>query len=109
MPQNDYMTLLGLAMRAGKIVYGEESVREAFHRSHVALVLLASDAGAQTAASFQRLAARNKVRILTVPETKQELGHAIGTGLCAVAAVTNKGFAESFSAKAEKHIGGVRI
>ena len=109
MPQNDYMTLLGLAMRAGKIAYGEESVREAFFQSHVALVILASDASARTAGSFQRLAAKNGVRIMTIPENKQDLGHAIGTGLCAVAAVTNKGFAESFAAKAEKHIGGVRI
>ena len=109
MPQNDYMTLLGLAMRAGKISYGEESVREAFFTRHVALVLLASDAGKRTAESFRRLAEKNGVRIMTLPENKQDLGHAIGTGLCAEAAVTNTGFAESFAAKAEKHLGGVRI
>ncbi len=109
MPQSDYLTLLGLAMRAGKVAYGDESVKEAFYTSHVALILLSSDAGNRTAESFKRLAAKHGVRLLTLPETKQDLGHAIGKGLCAVAAVTNKGFAESIAAKAENHIGGVRI
>ncbi|MBO4407058.1 MAG: ribosomal L7Ae/L30e/S12e/Gadd45 family protein [Clostridia bacterium] len=109
MPLPDYLTLLGLAMRAGKVVYGEESVKEAFFTRHVALLVLSSDAGPRTAEAFRRLAERNGVRLLTLPDSKQDLGHAIGKGLCAVAAVTNKGFAESIAAKAGNHIGGVRI
>ena len=107
--QSDYLTLLGLAMRAGKVVYGEESARDAVFTRHVALLLLAKDAGANTVRSFERLAENRSIPLLKLPDSKESIGSAIGKGFCSVVAVTNKGFAESISAKVSNHIGGGRI
>lgn len=80
------LRLLGLAKRAGKLVCGTEAVKDAAGRAD--LILLACDAGN----SVRREAGRIKARLYTLPHTKEELGHAAGRKVCAIAAVTDTEF-----------------
>ncbi len=53
-PNQHYLSLLGLCMRAGELVTGEELTLEAVRKKNVALVLLASDASENTAKKSAR-------------------------------------------------------
>ena len=108
-PTNKALTTLGLARRAGKLTYGETSCREAISREHVALVILAADAGESVKRTFTRLCETKAIPIYTMQENKSVLGAAIGKEICSVVTVNNKGFADSILASAEHHIGGGHI
>ena len=109
MQTNDYLTSLGLAMRAGKVAYGETTVKDAVFTKHTALVHLASDAGNSLRRTFERLCREKHIPLIVLPEEKHRLGAAIGKEMCSVAAVLNKGLADSIAAKAANHIGGGHI
>ena len=92
---NKFLQTLGLARRAGKAVYGIETVATNSRNSH--LILLANDAGIAVSRRAARLGAEASAEVVTVPYTSAELGQALGTATCAVAAITEKGFATSLS------------
>ncbi len=84
--------LLGLAMRAGKVVSGEENCNISIKKdSH--LIIVARDASANTTKKFI-----NRCKFFNVPlrlaATKRELGMAIGRGDRAVVSIADKGFAK---------------
>lgn len=91
--------LLGLARKAGKLEIGEEPVGAACRGRKARLVLLASDAAENTAGKARRLAQTSNARCAQVPFAKEELGAALGRKVCAVAALTDEGFAKAFLAK----------
>lgn len=109
MPNSNYLTSLGLAQRAGKLAYGEITVKDAVFNKHVALILLSSDAGNSLKRTFERLAKEKNIPLLVLPDDKKSLGAAIGKEMCSVAAVLNKGLADSIAAKAANQIGGGHI
>lgn len=85
--------LLGLAMRAGKIISGEDRVITGIRKGHVCLVLLAEDASANT---MKKLT--DKCTYYRVPyhisSSRYTLGHAIGKKEGrVVVGVTDEGFA----------------
>lgn len=90
--------LLGLALRAGRLAVGEEPVGAA-SRSHKAyLLLLASDAADNTIRRAHHFTqAGTNTICLTLPMTKEELGSALGRASCAMAAVTDVGFAAALA------------
>ena len=77
-------SLLGLALRAGRLAVGEEPVGTACRCHKGYLLLLASDAADNTIC-------------LTLPLTKEELGSGLGRTSCAMVAVTDVGFAASIA------------
>ena len=87
--------LLGLARKAGKLELGEEPAGAACRGRKARLVLLAADAAENTTAKAQRLAQAADVRCVRTPFTKEELGGALGRRACAVAALTDEGFAKT--------------
>jgi len=91
-------SLLGLALRAGRLAVGEEPVGTA-SRSHKAyLLLLASDAADNTIRRAHHFTQTGTNTIcLTVPMTKEELGGALGRASCAMLAVTDVGFAAALA------------
>ncbi len=93
-------SLLGLALRAGRLAVGEEPVGSA-SRSHKAyLLLLASDAADNTIRRAHHFAQSGTNTIcLTVPMTKEALGGALGRASCAMLAVTDVGFAAALADK----------
>jgi len=87
------LNTLGLALRARHLAVGEEPVAEVCRAHRVCLVVLASDGADNTARKARRLAQESGAPAVTLPCTKAELGFALGRASCAVAAVTDAGFA----------------
>jgi ribosomal protein L7Ae-like RNA K-turn-binding protein len=84
---------LGLAMRAGKLVTGDEGVLAAIRSGQAVMVWIAEDASANAKKKYQ-----DKCHSYHVPLmerlNRQELGACIGKPERVVVAVTDKGFAE---------------
>lgn len=85
--------LLGLAMRAGCVVTGEERVLQAIRRGQASLVFIATDAGKNTKKTLSDKARYYGVPVLTSFD-RATLGHAIGKGERVAVAVTDNGFAK---------------
>jgi ribosomal protein L7Ae-like RNA K-turn-binding protein len=90
---SNWHSFLGLANRARKVISGEELVLKEIRSGKAKLVLLASDASANTAKRITDKTNYYKVPLKTV-ETRQELGHAIGRDERVVVAVLDEGFAK---------------
>lgn len=90
------LRLLGLARRGRRLEAGEEPVGIACRSAHARLVLIASDAGAHTLRRAQSFCRSGKPPYLVVPFTKEELGAALGLGLCALCALTDPALALAF-------------
>lgn len=88
-----WMSLLGLANRARKIVSGEELVIKEIRTGRAQLVILAEDASPNTSKKI-----RDKCHYYKVPvvfaQTRELLGQAIGKDARVAVAVTEAGFAK---------------
>ncbi len=86
------LNLLGMAMRAGKLVSGEELTVKAIQSKKVKLVLLASDAGKNTSKKVN-----NKTSFYQIPcldtFNSEELSRAIGKPRMVIG-LTDSGFAK---------------
>lgn len=86
--------ILGLAMRARKVTTGEELVVRAIQSKQARLVLLSTDASANTVKKIT-----DKCQYYSIPcyqpLNRQELGHAIGKEARVTLAVTDVHFAQS--------------
>ena len=93
-------SLLGLALRAGRLAAGEEPVGAACRGHKAYLLLLASDAADNTIRRAHHFAQTGTNTIcLTIPMTKEELGGCLGRASCAMLAVTDVGFAAALAEK----------
>ena len=94
MRQNKIESLLGLCTRAGKLASGEFAAEGAVKDGSACLVIVATDASANTKKLF-----KDKCSFYQVPcfeyGTKESLGHAIGKEMRASIAVLDEGFAKS--------------
>ncbi len=88
------LSLLGLAMRAGKMASGEFQTETAVKSETAFLVVIAKDASDNTKKLFQDKCSFYKIPIISFG-TKEELGHAIGKEYRASLAILDKGFAET--------------
>ena len=109
---DSFLTLLGLARRAGKLAVGEEPVRLALQEGSARTVFLAADASDHTRRKLEPKL--GEVPLQPIPASMAELGRALGRESCAVCAVTDKGFAESLAQRIGRqpntnHDGGVTI
>ena len=93
-------SMLGLAMKAGKVLSGEFSCENAIRDGKAKLVIIATDASANTSKKFNDKCSFYEVPVRTC-FTKEELGHFIGKDPRAVAAVTDEGFAKSLMTKTD--------
>jgi ribosomal protein L7Ae-like RNA K-turn-binding protein len=86
------LNMLGLIVKANKLVNGEERTLEATRNNNAKVIFLASDAGRSTAKRVS-----DKARYYNVPlidkYNKNELSAATGSENRVVLAVTDKGFA----------------
>ena len=89
------LSLLGMARRAGKITYQEDSNLAAIRNGQAQLLILAIDAGTAVAKKY-----RNKCLTYHVPIieniTKDDLGLALGTAPRAAVTILDEGFAKRF-------------
>lgn len=84
---NNFLSTLGLARRAGKLLLGVDSVTSC--RKPVPLLIYASDASPRV----KRALATRTDPSVTPDFTKEQLGRAVGCKEAAVVAVTDAGFA----------------
>ncbi len=85
-----WLSLLGMARRAGAVVIGEESLMESAQNHKLRLVLLSGDAGDTTARRVKRLE-NEKLPVVALPDGKADLGGAIGFASAAAVGVTDLG------------------
>lgn len=90
---NGILSLLGLALRGGRLAVGEEPSALAAKAGQARLLLTAADAAGNTLRRAEHLAEEGHCLHLTLPVSKEELGGALGRGSAAIAALTDLGLA----------------
>lgn len=88
------LSLIGLAMKAGKIVSGEFATEKAVKTGKGFLVVVAETASANTKKKFTNMCEYYHVPIFFMGE-KEELGRAIGKEFRASLAVVDENFASA--------------
>lgn len=88
-----FSSQLGLAMRAGKLVTGDEGVFKAIRGGEAKLVIMAKDASANTRKKFQDKCHFYGVPLLEIG-SKHELGRSIGKEMRVTIGVLDGGFAQ---------------
>jgi ribosomal protein L7Ae-like RNA K-turn-binding protein len=94
------LSRLGLAMRAGKVVTGDEIVLKTIRSSEAKLVILASDASPNTQKKFRDKCGTYKIP-LVIGYDRESLGTSIGKPHRVVLAITDQGFAKMISKSME--------
>lgn len=99
MKPNKAISMIGLAMRAGKVVSGEFAAEKAVKTKKASLVIVATDASDNTKKLFT-----NGCQYYHIPlvfyGTKKELGRILGKDIRASIAILDQGFGEQI----QKHI-----
>ena len=93
------LSLLGLAHKAGRVEIGEEPVGSAARAKKARIILVAGDAAASSVRRAMGFANTGSCLCLVIPTTKEQLGRALGRTSCAMAAVTDIGFADAVTGK----------
>ena len=91
------LNYLALARKAGFAELGEEPVGAAAREGHARLVLVASDASDHTWRRAKSFVAGTHQQLVRLPNTKDEMGLAIGRTSLAIAAITDIGLALSLA------------
>lgn len=94
MNEDKFLSLLGLAQKAGKLVSGELAVEKAVRAGKAKVVIIAQDSSEGTKKNYRDLTAYYKV-VLYEGLSKQQLGLAIGKAGRAAIAITDTGFCKS--------------
>mgnify|MGYP001296028926 CR=1 FL=1 len=89
---NAFLTLLGFAQKAGKLVAGEDTVHIALKKRKVKLLIVAGDASDNTKDRANQWKASFGVELLDVLD-KDTLSQAIGKSNRALIGVVDQGFA----------------
>ncbi|GIP46624.1 ribosomal L7Ae/L30e/S12e/Gadd45 family protein [Paenibacillus sp. DXFW5] len=84
---------LGLAMRAGKLVTGDEIVLKAIRSGEAKLVILAGDASANTQKKFRDKCGTYKIPLM-IGFDRETLGGSVGKPERVVLALIDQGFTE---------------
>jgi ribosomal protein L7Ae-like RNA K-turn-binding protein len=91
--KSKFLSQLGLTMRAGKLVTGDEGVFKAIRSGEAKLVIIAEDASENTSKKFQ-----DKCQFYGIPlmqmGSKVELGGSIGKEMRVILGVLDGGFAQ---------------
>ena len=93
------LSMLGLAHKAGRVEIGEEPVGSAARAKRARIILVADDAAASSVRRAMSFAAAGNCLCLVIPAKKDQLGRALGRTSCAMAAVTDIGFADAVAKK----------
>ncbi|MBB3109435.1 ribosomal protein L7Ae-like RNA K-turn-binding protein [Paenibacillus phyllosphaerae] len=91
---NKALSMLGMAMRAGKLVTGDETVLKNIRQGKAKLVIVAGDASENTKKKYRDKCASYGVKHIEALD-RLSLGHAIGKAERVLIAVTDAGFSSS--------------
>lgn len=95
---NRAYSMIGLANKAGKLVSGEDAVRNSIRSGKAKLVILAEDASGNTKKRFSNSAAFYNIALVTWG-LKEELGSCIGKSERSVIGITDDNFSKSIKEK----------
>ncbi len=98
MNNKKFYSMLGLAMKAGKLSSGEFKTEDAVKSSRSKLVIVAEDASNNTKKNFSDMCTYYHVPLI-IFGTKSELGAAIGKELRASLSIDDEGFAAALKAR----------
>ncbi len=104
---HDALGLLSLSRKAGKIKLGEEPVLSDIGSRKARLVLVASDAAANTVRRIRNAVERTHIVFAIAPYTKEQLGSAFGRASLAACSVSDIGFSSAILGALEEHSAGV--
>ena len=90
------LNLLGLMRKANAIAVGETNTGGAVRAGKAKLLLLASDASDNAQSRARGFTHGRDVVTVTLPFTKDEIAAHVGVSSCAMAAITDIGFANAF-------------
>ena len=90
---DNVLHLIGLANRAGALAAGEEPVGAVCRAKDCRLILVARDAADNTFRRVRHFAEAGSCLWISIPYSREELGAVSGKRVCAMAAVTEIGFA----------------
>lgn len=96
MKLNKTMSLISLAMKAGKVASGEFCTEREIKLGTASLVIVAEDASDNTKKKFENMCEFYEVPIYFYGD-KDTLGHAMGKEFRASLAVTDPGFAKGIA------------
>ena len=99
MANDPILHLIGLARKAARLEIGEEPVGAACRARHAKLVLIAGNAASNTFRRAAHFGEAGNVLWLALPQTKEELGFALGRSSVAMLALTDVGLAASIVKK----------
>lgn len=99
MVPNKALSLLSLAMKAGKVVSGEFMTEKEIKSGKAKLVIVASDASENTKKMFRNMSEYRHVEMIEFGD-KESLGRAIGKEMRASLAIIDEGFAKNIMKQA---------
>ena len=99
---DDLLRMIGLAQRGGHLAVGEEPAGAACREKDCRLLLVAADAADNTRRRAESFAREGQCLRVILPCTREELGRAVGRGVCALAAVTDTGLALAVAERLER-------
>ena len=98
MINNNILGLIGLAMKAGKVVFGADSVEESIEKRKVKLIIVSEDSSERTKNKFTKLCEKYNLPII-VDGNIDELSKAIGKNNKAIIGIKDINFANSIQKK----------
>lgn len=93
-----FLSALGLCKRAGRLVFGFETVKNAMQKCEAEIVFSATDLSAKTAKELAFLCETYEVEHIKTQYDMQNLGASIGK-VTGIIAVTDSGFAKMLKQK----------
>lgn len=93
-----FLSSLGLARRAGKLVFGFETVKTAMQKFEAAVVFCANDVSQKTEKELAFLCNKMETELIKTAYDMKTLGSAIGK-LTGIVAITDEGFAAMLKQK----------
>lgn len=90
--------MLGLCMKAGRLLSGNEQVSEGLKKGQGVLLIVTEDSSPRTKDEYIKAAERYHISSKIFGE-KERLGQALGKGVRTAALITDKGFGRAIAEK----------
>ena len=98
MINNNILGLIGLAMKAGKVAFGADSVEETIIKRKAKLIIVSNESSERTKSKFIKLCENYNIPII-IDGTIEELSKTIGKSNKAVIGIKDINFANSIQKK----------
>ena len=100
MPNEKLSGFLGLAKKAGKLVFGFDMTVEAMQKAAAKQVLISNDCSERTARNIRRIAEETGTDFLILPLSMDEIGYAVAKRV-GVLSVCDSGFSKKIKELAQ--------